>query len=69
VAERPTRFDPYTVLELLDRHGVTYIVIGVFARAIHGADELTRGVDIVPSTLRLRSIDAEIPGASFGSSS
>jgi hypothetical protein len=46
----PPRFDPYAVLKALDRHRVTYIVIGAFARVIHGTDELTRGIDIVPST-------------------
>jgi hypothetical protein len=45
-----TRFDPYAVLKALDRHRVTYIVIGAFARVIHGTEELTRGIDIVPST-------------------
>ena len=44
------RFDPYQVLEALDRHRVTYIVIGALGRVIHGSDELTDGVDIVPST-------------------
>lgn len=29
---------------------MTYIVIGAFARVIHGTEELTRGIDIVPST-------------------
>jgi hypothetical protein len=38
------------VLKALDRHRVTYIVIGAFARVIHGTEELTRGIDIVPST-------------------
>jgi hypothetical protein len=38
------------VLKTLDRHRVTYIVIGAFARLIQGIEELTRGVDIVPST-------------------
>jgi hypothetical protein len=46
----PPRFDPYAVLKALDRHRVTYIVIGAFARVIHGTEELTRGIDIVPST-------------------
>jgi hypothetical protein len=46
----PPRFDPYAVLKALDRHRVTYVVIGAFARVIHGTDELTRGIDIVPST-------------------
>jgi hypothetical protein len=46
----PPRFDPYAVLKALDRHRVTYIVIGAFARVIHGTEELTHGIDIVPST-------------------
>ena len=46
----PPRFDPYAVLKALERHYVAYIVIGGFARVIHGTDELTRGLDIVPST-------------------
>ncbi len=44
------RFDPYAVIKALERHYVGYIVIGGFARVIHGTDELTRGLDIVPST-------------------
>jgi hypothetical protein len=51
VAERATqRFDPYAVLKALDRHRVRYVVIGAFARVIHGTEELTHGIDIVPST-------------------
>ena len=46
----PPRFDPYAVLKALDGRYVAYIVIGGFARVIHGTDELTRGLDIVPST-------------------
>jgi hypothetical protein len=45
-----TRFDPYAVLKALDRHRVTYVVIGAFARVIQGSEELTSGIDIVPST-------------------
>jgi hypothetical protein len=45
-----TRFDPYAVLKALDRHRVTYVVIGAFARVIQGSEELTRGIDIAPST-------------------
>lgn len=45
-----TQFDPYALLKALDRNRVTYIVIGAFARVIHGTEELTRGIDIVPST-------------------
>lgn len=46
----PPRFDPYAMLKALDGRYVAYIVIGGFARVIHGTDELTRGLDIVPST-------------------
>jgi hypothetical protein len=34
---------------MLDRHRVAYIVIGGFGRVVQGAEEVTRGVDIVPS--------------------
>jgi hypothetical protein len=43
------KFDPYAILHSLDRHRVSYIMIGAFARVIQGADEVTRGLDIVPS--------------------
>jgi hypothetical protein len=49
MSDRPV-FDPYGLLETLDRHHVAYIVIGGFARVIQGTDEITRGLDIVPST-------------------
>jgi len=47
--KRP-RFDPYGILQTLERHRVSYIVIGGFARVLQGTEELTRGIDIVPST-------------------
>ena len=50
VPERRPRFDPYGLLETLDRHRVIYVVIGGFARVIQGIEEITRGLDIVPST-------------------
>jgi hypothetical protein len=51
VADPPrSRFDPYAALKALDGAGVTYVVIGAFARVIQGAEEITRGIDIVPST-------------------
>ena len=43
-------FDPIAVLQALDDQRVTYIVIGGLGRVIHGSDELTDGIDIVPST-------------------
>ncbi len=42
-------FDPYAVLGALERRRAVYVVIGAFARVVHGADELTDGVDVVPS--------------------
>lgn len=43
-------FDPIAVLQTLDRHRVTYIVVGALGRVIHGSSETTDGIDIVPST-------------------
>ena len=43
------RFDPYELLGALERRRVTYILIGAFARVIQGADEVTEGIDVVPS--------------------
>jgi hypothetical protein len=37
----PDAFDPIAVLQALDRHRVSYIVIGALGRVIHGSDELT----------------------------
>jgi hypothetical protein len=42
-------FDPYALLEALERQRVTYIVVGALGRVLHGSDELTDGVDVVPS--------------------
>src|SRR5947207_14832634 len=44
------RFDPYGILQALDRYRVQYILIGGFARVLQGTEEITRGIDIVPST-------------------
>jgi len=41
-------FDPLGILQALDKHRVSYIVVGGLARIIQGADEMTNGVDIVP---------------------
>lgn len=50
VRPRKDSFDPIAVLLALERHRVTYIVIGGLARVIQGSGELTRGIDLVPST-------------------
>jgi hypothetical protein len=48
--KRRPPFDPLGLLGALERHRVAFVVIGGLARVIQGTDELTRGVDIVPST-------------------
>ena len=50
VADTRRRFDPYGVLQALDRHRVSYVVIGAFARVLQGTEEVTSGIDVVPST-------------------
>jgi hypothetical protein len=62
VADNRRTFDPLGVLATLDRHRVAYIVIGAFGRVVRGAEEITRGVDIVPSTKpeNLRQVDAAL---------
>jgi hypothetical protein len=50
VAEQQPKWDPFGQLQALDRHRVTYVVIGGFARVLQGTEEITRGLDIVPST-------------------
>jgi hypothetical protein len=47
---QPPRFDPYAILTRLESERVTYILVGAFARVLVGADEITRGVDLTPST-------------------
>lgn len=42
-------FDPFAALKALDRRLVAYVVVGGLGRVIHGSDELTDGLDIVPS--------------------
>jgi hypothetical protein len=62
VAEPQPKWDPYGQLQALDQHRVTYIVIGGFARVLQGTEELTHGLDIVPSTRpeNLRRLDAAL---------
>jgi hypothetical protein len=49
VAETRARFDPYALLQALDRHRVTYVLIGGFARILQGTEEMTHGLDLTPS--------------------
>ena len=48
MTKRPA-FDPYATFEALDGERVSYVVVGGFARVVHGSAETTRGLDIVPS--------------------
>lgn len=61
MAELPP-FDPYAILAALDRQRVAYVVIGAFARVVHGAEELPDGLDIVPSLRaeNLRRLEAAL---------
>jgi hypothetical protein len=55
----PSKFDPYGLLQALERYRVTYVVIGGFARIVQGTEEMTYGLDITPSTRdeNLRRLD------------
>jgi hypothetical protein len=44
-----SRFDPYALFDALERHRLSYVVVGAFARIVHGSGEVTDGLDIVPS--------------------
>jgi hypothetical protein len=39
-------FQPAALIELLNRHGVRYVVIGGLAAALHGSPSVTQDVDI-----------------------
>jgi hypothetical protein len=49
VPESSTRFDPYALLQALDRQRVTYVLVGGFARIVQGTEEMTHGLDLTPS--------------------
>jgi hypothetical protein len=52
VAEPAPAFDPYELLAALQGRRVSFVVIGAFARVIHGTAEVTDGLDITPSMRR-----------------
>jgi hypothetical protein len=49
VSPRKPLFDPYAILEALEAERIGYVVVGAFARVVHGSAETTRGIDISPS--------------------
>ena len=42
-------FDPYSILAALEGERIGYVVIGAFARVVHGSGETTNGIDVAPS--------------------
>lgn len=71
-----TAFDPSAMLDVLNRHGVRYVLIGGLAAAIHGSPYVTVDVDVTPASdgenlerlsTALRALDAEVraDGESF----
>jgi hypothetical protein len=70
MSTKPDPFDPYAILTALERQRTTYVLIGGFARIIQGTEELTNGLDLVPSLraenlrrlgLALDDLDARLP--------
>jgi hypothetical protein len=61
---RSDPFDPIAILQALDEQRVAYVVVGALGRVIHGSDELTDGIDIVPSLKEenLRSLGLALDG-------
>jgi hypothetical protein len=49
VVKQAPSFHPYELLRALQANHVSFVVIGAFARVIHGTGEITDGLDITPS--------------------
>lgn len=49
MANRASSFDPYELLGVLQQRHVSFVVVGAFARVIHGTGEVTGGLDVTPS--------------------
>jgi hypothetical protein len=56
VAKRRAKLNPYGLLEALEGHRVSYVLIGGFARIVQGTEEMTYGLDITPS-LRAQNLE------------
>jgi len=48
--DEPPALDVRRVVEALDRHGVEYLLVGGVASRFHGAERLTKDIDLVPSS-------------------
>lgn len=62
-------FEPERIFDVLDRHGVRYVLIGGMAATLHGAAHITEDVDITPErthenlerlSAALRALDARV---------
>lgn len=42
-------FDPFRLLEVLDSHGVQFVVVGAFAAVVQGYPLATQDLDVTPS--------------------
>jgi hypothetical protein len=49
VSKEQSPFDPYAIFAALERERVSYVVVGGFARVVHGSAETSDGLDVVPS--------------------
>jgi hypothetical protein len=68
VSEQPL-FDPKAILEVLQKHDVVFVVVGVMAAVAQGSPVPTRDLDVTPSTdaenyerlaAALRHLDAKL---------
>jgi hypothetical protein len=48
VSKQPP-FDPYALMAAIERERVSYVIVGGFARVVHGSAETSDGLDLVPS--------------------
>jgi hypothetical protein len=49
MSPRKPPFDPYATFGALEAERIAYVVVGAFARVVHGSAETTRGIDVSPS--------------------
>jgi hypothetical protein len=58
------RFDVGRILEALDRHGVSYLIVGGIAATIHGATRQITDFDCLPARtpVNLRRLAAALTG-------
>jgi hypothetical protein len=62
LTNRPAAFDPLAIIEILNRHGVSFVVIGGIAAGVQGAMWTTFDLDVVYSRDRggLRKLAAAL---------